>query len=144
MFSGRIHAAMLDNAFNNKKPFRNHYFMNTGHGEGEGVKPLNFRPPITGNLTYKPAVEDRLARPRPAVMPSYSSRLNVGLPGNQVGLNVVTPFSPNVYRPGFYDTYNTTSAIVGNPNMRQFLAEQLGKKTTVGNEGVSEQGRSPM
>ena len=100
MFSGRIHAAMLDNRMNTKKPFMNQYFMNTGHGAGEGVKPLNFRPPITGNSYYRPHVLDK------------------------PGMN--------------------TSAIVGNPNMRHYLAEQLGRKTMVGNEGISEQGRSPM
>jgi hypothetical protein len=141
MFSGRIHAAMLDNRMNNKKPFMIQYFMNTGHGAGEGVKPLNFRPPITGNLNYKPG----------------TNKINVGLPGNQVGLNVAMPDRPMIkpaviasqyidrmYRPHPSDTAGNTSAIVGNPNMRQYLAEQLGRKTMVGNEGVSEQGRSPM
>lgn len=138
MLSGRLNAAMLDNRMNTKKPFMNQYFMNTGHGAGEGIKPLNFRPPITGNLNYKP-------------------KINVGLPGNQVGLNVVVPDRPmmkpvvmasqyidRMYRPHPSDMTGNTSAVVGNPNMREFLAKELGRNTMVGNEGISEQGRSPM
>lgn len=85
---------------NRKKPFMNQYFMNTGHGAGEGVKPLNFRPPITGNSYYRAHALDNT--------------------------------NPN------------TSAIVGNQSMRNFLAMSLGRKNLTGNEGISEQGRSPM
>ena len=119
MLSGRLNAAMLDNRMNSKKPFMNHYFMNTGHGDGEGVKPLNFRPPITGNQYYKPSV-------------------------GGVGLNVAVPYIDRMYRPHPSDMAGRVSAIVGNPNMREYLATKLGRQNLAGNEGVSEQGRSPM
>ena len=116
MFPGRIHAAILDNSMNRKKPFMNHYFFATGHGAGEGVHPLNYRPPITGNLTY-------------------TAKQNVGMPGQQVGINVALP--------------NTTPVPVRRFNamegkMRDFQAGMLGRQNLAGTSPVEEQGRSPM
>lgn len=115
MFPGRIHAALLDNSMNRKKPFMNHYFFNTGHGAGEGVKPTLTRPPITGNLTY-------------------TAKQNVGMPGQQVGLNVALPNRQPVVR--------RVTGIEG--QMRDFQAGMLGRQNLAGTSPVEEQGRSPM
>jgi hypothetical protein len=116
MFPGRIHAALLDNSMNRKKPFMNHYFFATGHGAGEGVKPTLTRPPITGNLTY-------------------TAKQNVGMPGAQVGINVALPNR----EPQQVRRFNAMEG-----KMRDYQANMLGRQNLAGTSPVEEQGRSPM